>query len=160
MKIPKIPLWTSVLVLCGGVTLQAEDTPVQAAARTAMMQKMHELDANPPVTAPTAPAMAVTPSGATTVAPAPGKVSKTTVNMTPMNSQPARTAAQKPATPPAPAVANIPAGDAGFKPMPVPPSSLPLTKEEKLNWLLQRYKADQITPEEYHQQRAALLAKP
>jgi hypothetical protein len=41
-----------------------------------------------------------------------------------------------------------------------PPSSLSASKETRLAELLQRYKADQITPQEYHTQRAAILAEP
>jgi hypothetical protein len=36
----------------------------------------------------------------------------------------------------------------------------PMTKEQKLHALLVKYKANQITPQEYHEQRAALIAEP
>jgi hypothetical protein len=49
---------------------------------------------------------------------------------------------------------------AALIPMPVPVLPIPLSKEEKLNQLLAHYKSDQITPEEYHKQRAAILAEP
>jgi hypothetical protein len=44
----------------------------------------------------------------------------------------------------------------------IPPSDLPIsaTKEERLAELLRQYKADTITPEQYHKQRAAILAEP
>jgi hypothetical protein len=35
-----------------------------------------------------------------------------------------------------------------------------MAKEQELQALLEKYKADQITPEEYHKQRAAILAEP
>jgi hypothetical protein len=35
-----------------------------------------------------------------------------------------------------------------------------MTKEEQLQELLGKYKADQISPEEYFKQRAAILAEP
>jgi hypothetical protein len=34
------------------------------------------------------------------------------------------------------------------------------TKEQRLQQLLSQYKADQITPQQYHEQRAAILAEP
>jgi hypothetical protein len=33
-------------------------------------------------------------------------------------------------------------------------------KQQRLAALLQQYRADQITPEQYHQQRAKILAEP
>ena len=44
--------------------------------------------------------------------------------------------------------------------MPAPPTGLSSTKQEKLDHLLQLYRADQITPQEYHDQRAKILAEP
>ena len=41
-----------------------------------------------------------------------------------------------------------------------PPSALPATKEARLAQLLQQYKADQITPEQYHIERAKIIAEP
>jgi hypothetical protein len=35
-----------------------------------------------------------------------------------------------------------------------------MTKEQQLETLLAQYKADQISPEQYHKQRAAILAEP
>jgi hypothetical protein len=40
-----------------------------------------------------------------------------------------------------------------------PATPVPQTREEKLQALLIKYKTDQITPEEYHRQRAELMAK-
>jgi hypothetical protein len=47
-----------------------------------------------------------------------------------------------------------------FPPLKAPPSSLAGDKEQRLQDLLRKYRADQITPEEYHQQRAKILAEP
>jgi hypothetical protein len=47
-----------------------------------------------------------------------------------------------------------------FTPMLAPASPLPADKASRLAELLRRYKADEITPDEYHQQRAAILAEP
>jgi hypothetical protein len=41
-----------------------------------------------------------------------------------------------------------------------PPSSLSPAKQQKLNELLQQYRADQLTPEQYHEQRAKVLSEP
>ena len=47
-----------------------------------------------------------------------------------------------------------------FPALPAPASSLSGSKESRLSELLQKYKADQITPEEYHRERAKILAEP
>jgi len=47
-----------------------------------------------------------------------------------------------------------------FGPIESPPPVVPASKAAKLEDLLQKYKADQITPEEYHNQRAKILAEP
>jgi hypothetical protein len=41
-----------------------------------------------------------------------------------------------------------------------PPSPLSPEKQRRLDELTARYKADQLTPTEYHEQRAKLLAEP
>jgi hypothetical protein len=41
-----------------------------------------------------------------------------------------------------------------------PPSSLSASKQQKLDELLQQYRADQLTPQQYHEQRAKILAEP
>jgi hypothetical protein len=41
-----------------------------------------------------------------------------------------------------------------------PVAAPPMTKEQKLHALLVKYKANQITPRQYHEQRAALIAQP
>ena len=48
------------------------------------------------------------------------------------------------------------------QPIPMVAPALPVSpsKEEKLKALLSRYLADQVTPEQYHEQRAAILAAP
>ena len=93
---------------------------------------MNELDANPEATpAATAPVVE-TPAPAATA--------------------PAAVATE--ATTPAPA--EIKASVA----KPAPSSAPALSKDERLMLLLARYKADQITPEQYHTQRAAIIAEP
>jgi hypothetical protein len=43
---------------------------------------------------------------------------------------------------------------------PAPPLPISALKEQQLQELLRKYKADEITPAEYHAQRAAILAEP
>jgi hypothetical protein len=47
-----------------------------------------------------------------------------------------------------------------FAPLEPPPPAVSAAKEAKLDDLLRRYKADEITAEEYHKQRAHILAEP
>jgi hypothetical protein len=51
-------------------------------------------------------------------------------------------------------------GASSFAPMVAPPTSLFSSKEAQLADLTRRYKADQVTPEEYHKERAKLIAEP
>jgi hypothetical protein len=55
---------------------------------------------------------------------------------------------------------NYPGKDIGMKPITVPPPPVSASKVEKLQALLAKYRADQISPEEYQQQRAAIIADP
>ncbi|MEJ5236769.1 hypothetical protein [Limisphaera sp. VF-2] len=59
------------------------------------------------------------------------------------------------AAPAQPQPATAPSGS----PAPLPPVESPLTAEQqaRLAELLERYKADQITPQEYHRERARIL---
>jgi hypothetical protein len=52
---------------------------------------------------------------------------------------------------PAPMASSLP-------PMQGPPSSLSASKQQQLEQLLQQYRADQITPAQYHEQRAKILS--
>jgi len=47
-----------------------------------------------------------------------------------------------------------------FPPLQPPPPTVSAAKRQRLDDLLARYKADQITPEQYHEQRAKILAEP
>jgi hypothetical protein len=47
-----------------------------------------------------------------------------------------------------------------FPPMQAPDLPIPGAKIQKLHALLQQYKADQITPEQYQAARAKILAEP
>ena len=65
----------------------------------------------------------------------------------------------KPAKKSKPAAATVEAA-ASLAPLEGPPSSLPARKEQLLHALLEQYKADKISAEEYHEQRAKILAEP
>jgi len=47
-----------------------------------------------------------------------------------------------------------------FQPLGGPPLPISAEKQQRLANLLEQYRADQITPEQYHQQRAKILAEP
>jgi len=47
-----------------------------------------------------------------------------------------------------------------FAPILAPPSNLPAAKEARLAELLKKYKADEVTPQEYQTERAKILAEP
>ncbi len=47
-----------------------------------------------------------------------------------------------------------------WQPLPAPPTGLSPEKEQQLKLLLDDYKADRLTPEQYHEARAKILAAP
>jgi len=70
-------------------------------------------------------------------------------------------AVQPAAVPPSTsATTNYIGQELGMKQLAGPALPISATKVERLQALLDKYKADQLTPEEYHQQRAAILAEP
>jgi hypothetical protein len=236
--------------LAGSASVRAQDTPEQAAARAALIEKMSELDTQqsqptnaPPTTpppaapapaeaqpAPAAPAVpdtntppAAVPAPAEAPAPAPAEtqpapvaaavpgttppvvvvttngaeqeqtVQPTNAMATPppasmpaeaqppapvtmvpeTNSQPSVAlmpppvvAATPPAKPVAPVASPIPANAGntgvamGFKPIEAPPLPISAQKEAELQALLAKYMADQVSPDEYQKERAAILAEP
>ncbi len=249
MQIPKFSLWICALALCGGMTLRADDTPAQAAARAALLQHLQELQGNPtpapqtpppaatapaapvvpaPSSPPPAPAMAAAPvNPATGDTPAQAEARAALMQHLqelqgnpvpapqtppPVAAAPAAPAPNPPPSAPAPAMAAAPVnpvtGDTAAQaearaalaqkmadlgittsqptaitataptattapaatknsattlqriPMIAPALPISATKEEKLRVLLARYEADLISPEQYHEQRAAILAAP
>jgi hypothetical protein len=50
--------------------------------------------------------------------------------------------------------------DIGLKMPTAPALPIPASKEARLQALLAKYQADQISPADYHKQRAAILAEP
>jgi len=212
------------VVFFTGPAARAEDTPAQAAARAALMEKMSEVDAQQNTSAPVTvdangvvPTPPVAPAAPAVPVPAPAAVESTpapvapavesvptnssgdnaaqaaaraalleklnTANQQPAVSAPVLTpvvaapsasaATVEPVIAPAPApiaapvapvkpvpVMNYPGKDLGLKPIVAPELPISTTKEARLEALLQQYKTDQITPEQYHTQRAAILAEP
>jgi hypothetical protein len=74
-----------------------------------------------------------------------------------------KTIAAKPSAPAQPKVAPVVPSARPSAPPPEAvkaPATGSATKEARLAELLQKYKADQITPHEYHMQRAKILAEP
>lgn len=56
--------------------------------------------------------------------------------------------------------ANAGKGAATFTPLQAPPLPISADKQRRLADLLTKYQADQLTPQQYHQQRAKILAEP
>jgi hypothetical protein len=148
MKITKLLPAIGVFAFCVSFgSVRAQDNPAQAAAREALMKQMDQVQAPEPQTPPAAPT-------------APATVAKPAASAV----EPATPAATTPATAPVVIITNpaTPATMNPSTPVPIVAPGLPIsmTKEQRLQALLARYKADQITPEQYHTQRAAILAEP
>jgi hypothetical protein len=112
----------------------ASDSEAQAKARAALLQKMSEIDTQPAATPPLAPEKVVVQQMETPAAVAPVAApveTKSDVVVEPV-----------------------------VKPMETPALPISATKEERLQALLEKYKADQITPEEYHTERAKIIGEP
>jgi hypothetical protein len=109
----------------------ASETAAEARMRAALQQKMSELNAAP---------------AAVTTAPVAKPQPKVVV------------APEKPLAPVAPAATTVAVAP---KPTQIeaPVSTLPVTKQGRLAELLRRYKADEMTAQDYHSQRAAILAE-
>jgi hypothetical protein len=121
-------------------------------AREAVRQKWSELEAQDKASQ-ASPPVAPAPEAKTAV-----KTQKETTKEPPA----AETKKAKPAEKAAEAQAKVKPEQAaaGLQPLMAPPIPISQAKEARLQELLKNYKADQITPEEYHKQRAAILAEP
>jgi hypothetical protein len=174
MKISKLLPAVGVFAVCMSfcmsfTSVRAQDNPAQAAAREALMKQMDQVQAPELQTPPAAPATPATPP----VVAEPPAVPAVVVVQTPADAaQPASTnstdadaeekarlalLAKMAVASPQPVMTRTVAG-----PVPIVAPAIPvsMTKEMRLQALLARYKADQITPEQYHTQRAAILAEP
>jgi hypothetical protein len=157
------------------------DSEAIAKAREALRQKMNELEMQPTIATPGQPAPAVapsTPAAASVVQPQPSAAQPAPAPANAENIAKARAAVEQEmkqlkALPPvaaggAAAPTELVPGKTtkqkqillSFPPLQSPPSAVPAAKEQRLQELLRKYRADQITPEEYHQQRAKILAEP
>ena len=125
--------------------VSASDPQSIARAREAMRQKMQDLQSTPtPAAAP-----AVTPESA-----------KPVVAVAPAPSAAKPTPASAPAAKPAPKTEPVVTATSSYKPIDAPASPFSAAKQAKLADLLSRYRADAITSQEYHAQRAAIIAEP
>ena len=160
MQFPKVSLVIGALAWGVAGSLCAADNPAQAAARMAMVQKLSELSAQPP---PTTNA-AVTPKvAAARPAPVAEPVTASPAGKTNACAQTKAglKAALVPAKNAGPAAAAwYPGKETGLPPLVAPASPLVPDKEAKLQALLEKYRADQLTSEQYQQQRAEILAAP
>jgi hypothetical protein len=172
MQIPRILLMICVAAL-GLNTLQAQkaDTPEQAKARELLRKKMAELDSKQPAsTSPTAakPRQSPAPAGPASTAASSSVVGP--ADPTPMSpSAEARARAalrQKIATLDSQEATKSTGVTWASDPLasnlaqsPIPPA-VSSAKEQKLSELLTLYRANVLSPEEYHKRRAAILAQP
>jgi hypothetical protein len=141
------------------VALPPGDSESIAKAREALRQKMKELEAQPPAST-NAPASAAAKPAQTkpkaTASPAPAVAKPAEAKPKPTASKPegkptADTVQKKPA-----AVKATPA----FPPIQAPPPAISADKQQRLVELLRKYKAEELTPEEYHLQRAKIMSEP
>jgi hypothetical protein len=128
--------------LVGPTPVSPEDSDK---ARAALRQKMNELEVQKPgsVTRPTPGSAAAS----ATAKPQPGAQ--------PMSQPMASTPEAKPPQAKKPAkLAPV------FTPIQGPAAAVSGDKQQRLTELLRKYKADEISPEEYHQQRAKIMGEP
>jgi len=139
MESPKPTEATSALVESAkpaeatAVPVESTDTPAQAKAKEALANSLFQQSATPVAPAsPAAPAAGTAPAPAAVATPAPVAPPMTPAKMT---------------TPAMPVMTS-------------PPLPISADKQQQLQALLEKYKADQLTPAEYQTQRAAILAQP
>ena len=114
-------------------------------ARETLHRQMTELENQPP---------------AATNIPSP-KVAKSQPGQKPAEAKAQETAGKPQAQPKAGETVKKPAkAAAAFTPIQVPPPAVSADKQTRLTELLSKYKADALTPEEYHKQRAKILSEP
>ena len=64
------------------------------------------------------------------------------------------------ANPPSQVTAKVPGKELGLKAIEAPYVPITAAQEEQLQDLLAKYKANEVTPAEYHKRRAEILAQP
>jgi hypothetical protein len=185
MRIPKLlPVVCAAAFCAGFITVRAEDNPTQAAARAALMEKLNQWDVQqPPPAQPaqptqpsqpsqpaTSPAVVVTPSGAVQEQPgqptnAPSKTNvvagkqskKTAAPKTKPAAAETKPVVVQPSKPASPALSGK---EPGLQPVKAPAPVIAADKKAKLQALLEKYEANQITPDQYHTERAKIMAAP
>ena len=186
MKISKLlPVLCALTLGANGLTVRADDTPAQAAARRALAQKLSEWSEPPPQAVTAKPAAATISAGpedasqmaaqrAAQMAALAAAMAEKPAAETPAKieapAKPARMVSEaRPAAQPVVAIVPQPPTEAnvnyagknlGLKPIAAPALPISASKEDQLEGLLMRYKANLISPEEYQKQRAAILAAP
>ncbi len=137
------------------------DTAAQAKAMEALQERMSELDAQQKAETTAASS---SDNAAQTAARAAleKKLHELTTQQAAMNvAKPAAAPpVQSPVVATPPANANYPGKELGLPPITAPPLPISAQQETDLQGLLMRYEANQISPEEYQKQRAAILAGP
>ncbi len=152
------------------------DTPAQAAARAALAEKISQLNAQPSTSANQTPVAATASSSPFSPVPPPSNP-KVQISPPPavpptapaVNPQPAAAPMPKAATAPVaatavktppPANGNYPGKSLGLPPFVAPPPPVSAQQDAELQALLAKYMANQVSPDEYQKERAAILAKP
>jgi hypothetical protein len=153
MQIFKTVLITGVAAVgLFAVSAMAADTQSDARLREALRKKMAEMDNTTTIARPAA---AAAPVAAPIAAPiTPQNDAQTEQLRQALHERMEKDAAAEKVTPTI-------AKPAPVAPVPMAAPALPITatKEQKLDALLQQYKADAITPQQYHEQRAKILAE-
>lgn len=155
----------------GYVTTPSNDSATSDKLSDALHQKMQEVESQPAET--TAPTVAAQrPAQAPKYAPVQTENNTSVVNLPPTTAGnyaplPQGDTAhpnlpQQPTPQPAPTMAhNQPALPSMNLPaLSGPPSPLSPAKQQKLDALNEQYRMDQVTPQQYHEQRAKILAEP
>lgn len=132
-----LPVVTMVAVVAMSSNVFAADTPEEASLREALRNSSSEVSQPQALPAATEPASVEIPP------PSSAGVSVPPPSASPSISAPADVSKSS-----------------VLSPIESPALPVSATKEERLTALLAKYKADEITPEEYHIQRAAILAAP
>ena len=116
-------------------------------ARETLHQQMAALENQPPAATP-----APIP---------PPKKADSQPGQKPVEAKAQETAGKSQVQPKAEKTLNKPAkGAPAFTPIQAPPPAISADKGARLSELLRKYKADEITPEEYHKQRTKILSEP
>lgn len=152
----------------------AADPALIEKARDAMRQKMSEIEGRPaapatqPIARPAAPAApaampSAQPGGSyTPYSPEANAQNDAAIEQARNAAEKERAAAEKIAVRDSQkAQQTLDANSQGtYAPLPVPPNGVASSKAQQLQQLLNDYKADRLSPAQYHEQRAKILAEP